>query len=368
MLLMIPGTFSLVRDWVQTNIIAQLLSWNAATVAFVQHFQRSDYREGRHALYTAAKQSPDESTQVFSRRFQTLVMQLRIADNDRMCIETYIDKLPGWLQIRLAQAKTHIRMHSNPLNIAWDWTSLSDTISRAILIASEKRVQKQTTEEIPLPLHLRSSILANPSSMNGGADAGGNKKRKTPPNDKSDHKEKEKKVKEQSKEKDKEPKKCIHHPTSTTHTTAQCINKGKTHAQTRAAAATVETEEKKHKPTTAAPSFSPQTRQRTGVPIDMTKIQCHNCHRFGHMSRTCTFSAPRGGGVTSTSSSSTIIPSRGGQASGRRPTIAQARMVRAEALRPHVSFADEQEQQEQDESEDLEEERHTFPSSGRGTR
>ena len=84
MLLMIPGTYSLVRDWVHTNIIAQLLSWNAATVAFVEHFQRSDYREGRHALYTAAKQSPDESTQAFSRRFQTLVMQLRIADTDRM--------------------------------------------------------------------------------------------------------------------------------------------------------------------------------------------------------------------------------------------------------------------------------------------
>ena len=61
MLLMIPGTYSLVRDWVHTNIIAQLLSWNAATVAFVEHFQRSDYREGRHALYTAAEQSPEVS-------------------------------------------------------------------------------------------------------------------------------------------------------------------------------------------------------------------------------------------------------------------------------------------------------------------
>lgn len=277
------------------------------------------------------------------------------------------------IHIRMAQAKTHIRMHSNPLNRAWDWTSLSDTISRAIMIASEKRVQKQTTEDVSLPLHLRSSILANPSSANGGAhkphETGGNKKRKAPPNDKPDHKEKEKKTKEKIQDTDKEPKKCIHHPTSTTHTTAQCINKGKTRAQTRAAAITAETQERTHKPAAAASSYpSPQTRQRTGGPIDMSKIQCHTCHQFGHMSRTCTFSAPRGSGVASTSSSSTI-PLRGGQAPGRRPiTMAQARMARAEALRPRVSFADEQEQQQQDESEEMEEEQHESNSGSRSAR
>ena len=275
----------------------------------------------------------------------------------------------------MAQAKTHTRMHSTPLNRAWDWTSLSDTISRAIMIASEKRVQKQKAEEVPLPLHLRSSILANPSSANGGSDkpneAEGNKKRKAPPNDKSNHKEKEKKPKVKLQDTDKELKKCIHHPTSTTHTTDQCINKGKARTQTRASAITVETEERAPLRRSAlqtpasVPSYPPQTRQRTGGPMDMSKIQCHNCHRFGHMSRTCTFSAPRSSNVTSTSFPSPV-PLHGNHTSGRRPTtVAQARMARADALRSRVSFADEQEQQEQEESEDMEEEQHTF---GRETR
>ena len=85
------------------------------------------------------------------------------------------------------------------------------------------------------------------------------------------------------------------------------------------------------------------------------------------MSRTCMFSGPRGGGTTSTSSSSGV-PSRSGLAQGRRPmTMAHARMARSEQLRPSVSFADEQEQQEHDEMKPEEMEAGNACLCGRGT-
>jgi hypothetical protein len=65
-MLMIPGSFPLERDWVYTNIISQRLSWNQARASFIQHYQRSDYMDGRRELYKRCTQVKDETTQEYS--------------------------------------------------------------------------------------------------------------------------------------------------------------------------------------------------------------------------------------------------------------------------------------------------------------
>lgn len=79
---MIPGSFSLERDWVYTNIISEQFSWNQARASFTRHYQRSDYMDGRRELCGRCAKAKDETTQEYSRRFQTLATQLRYPDGN----------------------------------------------------------------------------------------------------------------------------------------------------------------------------------------------------------------------------------------------------------------------------------------------
>ena len=161
-LLMIPGSFSLERDWVYTNIISQQLSWNQARASFTRHYQRSDYMDGRRELYGRCAQAKDETTQEYSRRFQTLATQLRYPDNDSQCIHQYLKGLPSWLQKKMLSHKSNMRTLAAVPVHDWDFASLSVTISLAIMFAAEPQVVQRKVDVTPLPQHLQTSVLANP--------------------------------------------------------------------------------------------------------------------------------------------------------------------------------------------------------------
>lgn len=334
-MLMIPGSFPLERDWVYTNIISQQLSWNQARASFTQHYQRSDYMDGRRELYKRCTQTKDETTQEYSRRFQTLATQLRYPDNDSQAIHRYLQGLPAWLQKKMSSHKSNMRTIAAVPVLDWDFTSLSVTISLAIMFAAEPQVIQRKVDSTPLPQHLQTSVLANPdqvastststststSSSNAPNKNGKNNKRKASTQEKSDGKENEKK------QKDKEQKQCQYHPSSITHTTAECRTKGKPRSEHNSEITPALIKGKTEAP--PASSSSPMlTRSRQRTPAtqqhDLSKIECFKCHKYGHYASTCT-------------QPSTLT----GQPTGTTRSAVSSR--RAQAQRPQVSFKDEDE-------------------------
>jgi hypothetical protein len=299
LLLMIPGSFSLERDWVYTNIISQRLSWNQARAAFTRHYQRSDYMDGRRELYARCVQAKDETTQEYSRRFQTLATQLRYPDNDSQCIHQYLKGLPPWLQKKMQSHKSNMRTLAAVPVHDWDFASLSVTISLAIMFAAEPQVAQRKQDVTPLPAHLQTSVLANPhqdTSTSYVLDNKKNNKRKGSTQEKCEEKETEKK----QKKKESEKKECQYHPSSTTHTTEECRTKGKTRPERSPRPAETPTPVKgKAVPqqTSSTMASAPQSRQRTTAnqQRDLSSVQCYNCRKYGHYASTCTQpSAPTG--------------------------------------------------------------------------
>ena len=329
-MLMIPGSFPLERDWVYTNIISQRLSWNQARASFIQHYQRSDYMDGRRELYKRCTQTKDETTQEYSRRFQTLATQLRYPDNDSQAIHRYLQGLPPWLQKKMSSHKSNMRTIAAVPVLDWDFTSLSVTISLAIMFAAEPQVVQRKVDTTPLPQHLQTSVLANPdqvisttststSSSNASNKNGKNNKRKASTPEKGEDKEKTEK-----KQKGKEHKHCQYHPSSTTHTTAECRSKGNSDHSSESAPASGKSRTEAV-PASSAPPMQTRARQRTSAnqQQDLSKVQCFKCRKYGHYASTCTQpSAPTGQPIGTNRSS---VNSR-----------------RTQVQRPQVSFKDEE--------------------------
>jgi hypothetical protein len=338
-MLMIPGSFPLERDWVYTNIISQRLSWNQARASFTQHYQRSDYMDGRRELYKRCTQTKDETTQEYSRRFQTLATQLRYPDNDSQAIHRYLQGLPPWLQKKMSSHKSNMRTIAAIPVLDWDFTSLSVTISLAIMFAAEPQVVQRKVDTTPLPQHLQTSVLANPdqvtststststctstSSSNASNKNGKNNKRKASTPEKGENKEKTEK-----KQKDKEHKQCQYHPSSTTHTTAECRAKGNLQADHSSESPPASGKSRTEVPPTSTPTVQTRARQRTSASQqqDLSKVQCFKCLKHGHYASTCTQPVASTGQQTSTNRRSLSVNSR-----------------RTQVQQPQVAFKDEDE-------------------------
>jgi hypothetical protein len=160
---MVPGSCELERTWIRTNIMTPALSWNAAKAAFVGHFQRGDYIDGQRYLYNECRQSPHESIQQYSRRFQTLATQLGYADNDVQSIYRFIGGLQQSMQQKLYDVKLQNRITG--ANPTWDFTSLTATIQLAIIVGVDSILLSSGSGSTSIPSHLRSSSLANPPSQ-----------------------------------------------------------------------------------------------------------------------------------------------------------------------------------------------------------
>ena len=160
---MVPGSCELERTWIRTNIMTPALSWNAAKAAFIGHFQRGDYLDGQRYLYNDCRQSPHESIQQYSRRFQTLATQLGYADNDLQSIYRYIGGLQQNIQHKLYDLKLHNRITG--ANPTWDFTSLTTTIQLAVMVGVDSILLStgSVSGTTSTPVHLRSSSLVNPS-------------------------------------------------------------------------------------------------------------------------------------------------------------------------------------------------------------
>ena len=70
----------------------------------LHHFQRGDYIDGLRRLYNDCRQQPQETTQEYSRRFQTIATQLGYADNDNQSIYRFIGGLNSDVQQKMTSS------------------------------------------------------------------------------------------------------------------------------------------------------------------------------------------------------------------------------------------------------------------------
>ena len=268
--MMVPGDFELHRTWIINNILTPTLSWNAAKVAFINHFQHGDYLDGRRRLYSQCVQSNKETVQQYTERYETLATQLGLVDTDQLSIQHYVEGLHQGVQRKLTMYKTHMRTIGSGTimpNPSWDFSSLANTIRLAITYDNEWVSMQQHTS---LPLHLRHSPLANPEPSAGPGPTSRGTKRKPKENVTEPATETldltPKRVKS-------EEKKCTYHPASSSHTTEECRKK-KGKEPTHPSPSTSQR-------TNPAPAPSPLNQQ------DISQIQCFKCNKMGHYANKC---------------------------------------------------------------------------------
>ena len=281
-IMMIPGKFELERTWVRNNIMMPLLSWNAAKTAFIGHFQRGDYLDGRRLLYTQCTQSPQETTQEYARRFQTLATQLGYADNDNQSIYRFIDGLHRDIQQKMLSHKLTMRTVGGIPG--WDFMSLISTVQLAITIGAEPIYIQRSLTTDTLPLHLRRSALANPISNSTTSSSVST----TPsPTFTASTRKRKDTATEATQE-----KKCQYHPHSKTHSTEECRKKGNISSErspppSKPSSTTLSSSSSA--PLTRAEKQQQQQQQSptSSSPLDLSKIQCYRCNRMGHFANTC---------------------------------------------------------------------------------
>jgi hypothetical protein len=281
-LMMVPGKYELERAWLYNNIMIPLLPWQAAKAAFVKHFQRGDYVDGRRLLYSQCNQVSGETIQEYSRRFQTLASQLHYPDSDTQTIYHYLEGLHRHIQQKLITYK--ITMRTVGGDPTWDFVSLATTIALAITIGTESIYTQHPQTQPALPLHLQRSALANPTSRH--ITSTNTQKSKTIDSTSvltTTHKGPIVSRKRSSNSLEEE-KKCQYHPNSTSHTTDECRTKDENPRGIRPI-----TTVKPSVPTHANPQLPLVTTTTSVKPTaaPLSGPQCYRCNQFGHMSREC---------------------------------------------------------------------------------
>jgi hypothetical protein len=259
-----------------------LLSWQAAKVAFVKHFQRGDYLDGRRLFYAQCNQTSGETIQEFSRRFQTLATQLHYPDSDTQTTYHYLEGLHRYIQQKLITYK--ITMRTVGGNPTWDFISLATTINLAITIGTEAIYTQHPPTQPNLPLHLQRSALANPSSKHG-MPTNNNKSKTTDHHPSVASTLRVPMVNRKRTNSYVEEKKCQYHPNSTSHTTEECRTKGERPRETGAITPT----SKSSIPVPVRPQVPIVTTTTRVKPSTSSSpgIQCYRCNQYGHMSREC---------------------------------------------------------------------------------
>ena len=215
-LMMVPGKYELERAWIHNNIMTPLLPWHAAKVAFIKHFQRGDYIDGRRLLYAQCNQTSGETIQEYSRRFQTLATQLHYPDSDTQTTYHYLEGLHRHIQQKLITYK--ITMRTVGGNPTWDFISLTATINLAITIGTEAIYTQHPPTQPNLPLHLQRSALANPSPKHG-MPTNSNKSKLIDNHSPATSAPRTPIINRKRTNPSAEDRKCQYHPNSTSHTT-----------------------------------------------------------------------------------------------------------------------------------------------------
>lgn len=279
-IMMIPGKYELERTWVRSNIMIPLISWNAAKATFINHFQRGDYLDGRRLLYSQCHQSQEETIQEYTRRFQTLATQLGYADGDQQSIYRYIEGLHHDVQRKVISHKFSMRTVGAAPN--WEFSSLTATSNLAIAMGTEPIYSQRASTTTTLPLHLRKSHLANPSSSTNSSSSSQSITTSTSSRDINRKRKPSPSIPQ-------EEKKCQYHPNSKTHSTEECRTKGESQ-RINPSFKVVASNSNPSRPSTRSmnvPTTNKASTSTLSSVKDISQVRCFRCDQLGHYANTC---------------------------------------------------------------------------------
>ena len=270
--MMIPPKFTNMLEYIDSNISRPLVNWDTAKNIFLRHYQVADWMDTYKREYNSCTQRFKESVQHYADQFSTLSSRLRYDDSNPVNVENFIQRLQPSIQNEL----TRYRLLLRDTNPAWDWTSLQQVIQKAIefdvLLNSVSTVNRKAASA-----ESSTSPSAPPNKKGMGT--------KRSHNSLSTNKSVNHPFK---------PKKCIHHPNSTNHSTSECRNPSK-----------------RAKPSTGE-----------------TVLTCYSCGEVGHISPKCPNNKSTQGSITKPSKATSQPTTRPGNRS-QPPSRSSSRLASA---------------------------------------
>ena len=120
-------------DWVNTNIVNTLSTWDVAKATFTKHFQRAEYSALILRKYDNLRQARDETVQSYSDRFLEVMNEMGRAnyDTDFLVINHFVKNLQSHIREKFENHLADKRADAN--DITFQYTSLNDIISRCIV-------------------------------------------------------------------------------------------------------------------------------------------------------------------------------------------------------------------------------------------
>jgi DNA-directed RNA polymerase subunit RPC12/RpoP len=207
--------------WIDMNIVSKNLTWEDAKKAFIGHFERHSYSaQLEREFFNFTQRSL--SVQRYADKYLQLVSQLHYKDSDKMVIQRFFYGFESIFHSKLKQQLFQLRLSKGEEAEGAIMSSLNSLVKFALEIDSFVAIGKDTYSF---------SSLSNAASHSRN-----------------------------------EQKKCIHHPHSNSHTTAECKFNGRNSPSSGQSSSSLSSNNGKS-------SFPPKTlMSKDGRPI-----ACHNC-------------------------------------------------------------------------------------------
>ena len=120
----------MISDWIDRNIIEPHLSFDQAVEKFRSHFETAAATELLAQEYSRCQQKPNESVQSYADRFSNICSRRRIADDDKLAIQHFIEHLQPSTQRQYRTQVGFAKANGNSPKV----DKLSDVINYAIAL------------------------------------------------------------------------------------------------------------------------------------------------------------------------------------------------------------------------------------------
>lgn len=154
--MLVPDTNTTMQRWIETNVSTPNVSWNAARLAFLSHYETADWVDVQRIKFGTCVQDSKETVQQYTDRYEAFMRQLSISDHDATNILKYMEGLHTDVKIKLFDYRSNMRNMSYPAagivaNPAWDYDSFQLISSKAISFEAELSLHRDSSRLITKP-------------------------------------------------------------------------------------------------------------------------------------------------------------------------------------------------------------------------